>query len=65
MNIENSREEVEFALHLSYIIIATTIRSMKMLCRVQQNYADGIEGLIAPLVPRSVHERNPLQLQSF
>ena len=30
MNIENSREEVEFALHLSYIIIPTMIRSMKM-----------------------------------
>ena len=57
--------EKKWNLPCIYHISLSQLRSGQWRCRVQQNYADGIEGLIAPLVPRSVHERNPLQLQSF
>ena len=57
--------EKKWNLPCIYHISLSQLRSGQWRRRVQQNYADGIEGLIAPLVPRSVHERNPLQLQSF
>ena len=57
--------EKKWNLPCIYHIPLSQLRSGQWRCQVQQNYADGIEGLIAPLVPRSVHERNPLQLQSF